>query len=156
MTLAEAIERERLKGVGLLTTVFVLIVVVFFLIPPRFLGTTMIPEIIATCIILLALQAVNRRLITCRIFFGSEAFKRKDHPGVIEALEPFLGRWLLWPNARFDKTGESLFMLATAFLATNETVKAKQITAYLTKYRANDWAQKAQKALDQATRKSGV
>jgi hypothetical protein len=43
MTLEEAIEKERLKGIGLLTTVIVLIVIVFFLIPPRFLGTTMIP-----------------------------------------------------------------------------------------------------------------
>jgi hypothetical protein len=154
MTLEEAIEKERLKGIGLLTTVIVLIVIVFFLIPPRFLGTTMIPEIVATCTILLALQAVNRRLITCRKFYGFEAFKRKEFEGVIEALGPFLGRWLLWPNARFDKSGEVLYMLTIAFIASDELPKARQITAYLTKYRANDWAQKAQNALDQATRKS--
>jgi hypothetical protein len=130
------------------TLVLSIVLGAFFAIPPRYLGTNMVPEFIAGICLILAFQAVAVRISQARLQLGKEASEREDDPEVIRLLSPFLGRFLIWPNARFDKTGEGLWMLATALQRQGRAPEGRQLLNYIVRYRRGEFAEKAKAALE--------
>lgn len=121
---------------------FALVVGLLFAVPPRFLGTNMIPELIAIGLLVLAFQLYAKRLAAARLSLARDPFKRNQHEEVLPLLEPFLGRAGIWPNARFDVNGEALYMLAKSYLALGKHAEARQVQRYGLKYRRGEFAEK--------------
>lgn len=135
-------QREAQKGCGMVVVVASFVVVSLFLVPTRFLGTNMVPEFCAVLMILTAFQVAAKRTSDSRIRLAREPYRTKDYDTVIRLLEPFTGRVLLWPNARFDRTGEALVMLADAWKNTGELAKARALVAYIQKYRKGEYVER--------------
>ncbi len=132
----------------MLTLVLLILVIALFAIPPRFLGTNMVPEFIAAMSLVLAFQAVAVRISQARLRLGKEASERGDDAEVMKLLSPFLGRFLMWPNARFDKTGEGLWILAAALGRQGRATEGRQLLNYIARYRRGEYADKAKATLE--------
>ncbi len=148
MTSEEILRREAQKGCGMLTLVLLILIVALFAIPAKFLGTNMVPEFIAAMSLILAFQAVAVRISQARLRLGIEANERGDDAEVVKLLSPFLGRFLIWPNARFDKSGEGLWILAAALDREGRQSEGRQLLNYIARYRRGEYAEKAKATLE--------
>lgn len=143
----ERLAHEGKKGCGMIVISILLAIVFLFSVPTVWLGRTMIPEFVAVAIIVVSLQLFARRIAQTRLELAREPFQKKRYAEVVATLEPFLGKSLLWPNARFDKEGEALYMLAAALKAEGRESEARQVVQYLRTYRRGAYLEKANKLL---------